>query len=231
MDTGLIPTTRVFGLQVSILGALEASFSIRMPPTLTSLSLHNLRTWDLSPLDSPPFQTALTTLQHLQLSMVYDNAPDLDTALEGWSYCWSTHCTRMVLGPTQHSLTELTLHNDRLVGASVGLSFARLHFPRLCVLSLRGTRIRVIGQRRALHPATRRHPHAARAHRVQAAYGRRQIPILQRRTELETCLLGRHLGQLRSGAHLPRRTARPRARQRSLLYRLGMLVRPPWAPQ
>jgi hypothetical protein len=41
-------------VQESILGALAASFSIRAPPTLTSLSLHNLYPSVTSSLDSPP---------------------------------------------------------------------------------------------------------------------------------------------------------------------------------
>lgn len=43
----------------------------------------------------------------------------------------------MILGPAQHSLTDLTLHCDTLVGDSSGLSLAGLHFPRLTTLSMR----------------------------------------------------------------------------------------------
>ena len=120
-------------LQTSILGALEASFSIRVPPSLTSLSLHNLRTSDLLSLESPSFQTALMTLQRLQLSVLFDPAPDPYAC---WCHFWSTLLPRMILAPTQHALSELTLHCDEHVGASSGLSLAGLHFPHLCALSL-----------------------------------------------------------------------------------------------
>jgi len=125
-------------LQASILGALMASFSVSAPPKLTSLSLHNLRTWELLPLESAPFQTVLTTLRRLQLSVLYDHAPDPFTFSARWFHFWGTFCPRMVLAPTQHALTELTLHSNARVGASSGLSFAGLHFPHLCALSLRG---------------------------------------------------------------------------------------------
>ncbi|KAH9016676.1 hypothetical protein EDB83DRAFT_228695 [Lactarius deliciosus] len=125
-------------LQTSILGALATSFNGRAPE-LTSLSLHNLRTSDLSLLESPSFQTTLTTLLRLQLSVLLGRSPgsDRDLKLERWCNFWGTLCPRMVLTPTQHSLTELTLHSDTYVGALCGLSFAGLHFPRLCALSLR----------------------------------------------------------------------------------------------
>ncbi|KAH9022086.1 hypothetical protein EDB83DRAFT_2679220 [Lactarius deliciosus] len=125
-------------LQTSILDALATSFNVRAPK-LTSLSLHNLRTSDLSLLESPSFQTTLMTLLRLQLSVLFDHSPgpDTDLELERWCNFWGTLCPRMVLTPTQHSLTELTLHSDTYVGALCGLSFAGLHFPRLCALSLR----------------------------------------------------------------------------------------------
>ncbi|KAI9453702.1 hypothetical protein BJY52DRAFT_1418162 [Lactarius psammicola] len=123
-------------LQASILGALSASFSVCAPPNLRSLSLHNLRTWDLSPLESPPFQTVLTNLWHLQLSVLPDSDPDPETTFARWCHFWGTLTPRMILAPTQHALTELTLHSDIHVGASSGLSLAGLHFPHLCALSL-----------------------------------------------------------------------------------------------
>ncbi|KAI9453703.1 hypothetical protein BJY52DRAFT_804074 [Lactarius psammicola] len=123
-------------LQASILGALSASFSVRTPPNLRSLSLHNIRTWDLSPLETPPFQTVLTTLRHLQLSVLPDSDPDPETFFARWCHFWGTFFPRMILAPTQHSLTELTLYSDIDVGASSGLSLAGLHFPHLCALSL-----------------------------------------------------------------------------------------------
>ena len=123
-------------LQTSILGALEASFGICAPPRLMSLSLHNLRFWDLSPLECPSFQTVLTNLRHLQLSVAFDSALDPHAFSARWCHFWSTLLPRIILAPTQHTLAELTLHSDEYVGASSGLSLAGLHFPHLCALSL-----------------------------------------------------------------------------------------------
>ncbi|KAH9173969.1 hypothetical protein EDB89DRAFT_646074 [Lactarius sanguifluus] len=119
--------------QSSILSALVSSFSV-CAPNLKSLSLHNLRTPDLSPLESPSFQTVLTTLRRFQLSPLYDTLHPLIVD-DSWSHFWSTLRPRM-LTPMQHCLTELTLHSNVQVGALVGLSFDGLHFPRLCALSL-----------------------------------------------------------------------------------------------
>lgn len=124
-------------LQESILGALAASFSVRAPSKLTSLSLHNLYPSALSSLDSPPFQTVLTTLRQLRLFMILDRALGLNTALDHWCHFWGTLCTRIFLAPTQQSLTELTLHSDVYVGALSELSLHALHFPHLYALSLR----------------------------------------------------------------------------------------------
>ncbi|KAH9173973.1 hypothetical protein EDB89DRAFT_646711 [Lactarius sanguifluus] len=121
-------------LQSSILGALSSSFSVRAP-NLTTLSLHNLRISDLSPLESPPFQTVLTTLRHFQLSPL-SGPPDPFAVDDRWSHSWGTLRSRM-LTPMQHSLTELTLSSDADIGALSGVSFAALRFPRLCVLSLK----------------------------------------------------------------------------------------------
>src|ERR1700761_5024341 len=63
-------------LQASILGALATSFKVRIPPKLASFSLHNLRTADLPPLESPPFQNFLTNLRRFQLSVLFDSYPD-----------------------------------------------------------------------------------------------------------------------------------------------------------
>ncbi|KAH9173974.1 hypothetical protein EDB89DRAFT_646754 [Lactarius sanguifluus] len=123
-------------LQSSVLGALASSFSIRAPK-LMSLSLHNLRIRDLSPLESPPFQTVLTTLRHFQLSVLFDSVPGSDTYFGRWCNFWGTLCPRMILAPMQHSLTELTLHSDVYVGAFSRLSFAGLYFSHLGALSLR----------------------------------------------------------------------------------------------
>ncbi|KAH8997864.1 hypothetical protein EDB86DRAFT_2828712 [Lactarius hatsudake] len=120
-------------LQSSILSALVSSFSV-CTPNLTSLFLHNLRTSDLSSLESPSFQTILTTLRRFQLSPLFD-PPNSVTVDDSWSYFWGNICPRM-LTPMQYSLTELTLHSNVHVGALAGLSFDGLHFPRLCAVSL-----------------------------------------------------------------------------------------------
>ena len=124
-------------LQESILGALVTSFSIRASPTLISLSLHNLYPSALSSLDSPPFQTVLKTLRHLQLFMTLNGTWRTNQSIDHWCNFWGTLCPRIFLGPTQHTLTELTLHSNTYVGASSGLSLHELHFPHLCALSLR----------------------------------------------------------------------------------------------
>ncbi|KAH9016672.1 hypothetical protein EDB83DRAFT_2528792 [Lactarius deliciosus] len=134
-DSGTL-ALQSLALQACILGALAASFGIRVPPKLTSLSLHNLRIWELSPLESPSFQTALTTLRCFQLSLLLDDPPGSEI-YDPWCNLWGTLCSCMVLTPMQHSLTELTLHSNAHVNASSGLSFAALHFPRLCTLSLK----------------------------------------------------------------------------------------------
>ncbi|KAH9019557.1 hypothetical protein EDB85DRAFT_2007873 [Lactarius pseudohatsudake] len=117
--------------QACILTALAASFSFRAPPNLMSLSLYNLRISNLSPLEYLPFQTVLKTMRHLRLSVTVKAT---DTLM--WSHFWGAFCPRTILAQTQPALTELTLHSDSHVGASSGLSFAELHFPHLCVLSL-----------------------------------------------------------------------------------------------
>ena len=129
--------TVLLALQVSILGALSASFKVRIPPNLTSFSLHNLRTSDISPLESPPFQNFLTTLRCLHLFVLFDLSTDQNFLNSHWCKFWSTFCPRMILAPTHYSLTELTLHSDVFLGTFSGLSFTGLHFPHLCALSLR----------------------------------------------------------------------------------------------
>ncbi|KAH9059849.1 hypothetical protein EDB87DRAFT_1619816 [Lactarius vividus] len=117
-------------LQSSVLSALVSSFGV-YAPNLKSLSLHNLRTSHLSPLESPSFQTVLTTLQHFQL---FDPLSP-STVDDSWSHFWGTFRPRMLI-PMQQSLTELTVHSSVHVGAFAGLSFDGLHFPRLWALSL-----------------------------------------------------------------------------------------------
>ncbi|KAH9162721.1 hypothetical protein EDB89DRAFT_2079433 [Lactarius sanguifluus] len=124
-------------LQASILDALATSFSVRAPPNLTYLSLRNLRILNHSPLESPSFQTFLTTLRRLELSVFIDRGLEPETFPASWCHFWTTTFPRMVPAPTHNSLTELTLHGGTPVGASAGLSLAALHFPRLCALSLR----------------------------------------------------------------------------------------------
>jgi hypothetical protein len=126
-------------LQASILGALVDSFSVRAPSKLTSLSLLNLRASDPHPLETFPLQAILPTLRCLQLSAVFDSAPDPHSFHGRWRHFWSTlsRPLRMIPVQTQVDLTELTLHSDACVGTSDGLSLRELHFPRLSVLSLR----------------------------------------------------------------------------------------------
>jgi hypothetical protein len=123
-------------LQASILDSLAESFSTRAAPKLTSLYLRNLRTWDLTPLESTPFQTVLKNLRRLRLSVLYDRAHDPLASLDRWLHFWGTLFHSSVITPTQHYLTELALESSIAVGASSGLSFAGLHFPNLCALSL-----------------------------------------------------------------------------------------------
>jgi hypothetical protein len=122
-------------LQASVLGALAASFRVHVPPKLTSFSLYNLRVWNLSPIDSRRFKAFLTTLRRLQLSVLFDSIPDPETFTSRWCHFWRTLLPR-ILTPTQHTLTELTLHSDEHIGASSGLSLAALHFPHLRTLSM-----------------------------------------------------------------------------------------------
>jgi hypothetical protein len=59
------------------------------------------------------------------------------TLYSSWCNIWDTFCSRVILAPAQHSLTELTLHSGAFLGTSSRLSLAELHFPHLCALSLR----------------------------------------------------------------------------------------------
>ncbi|KAH9022095.1 hypothetical protein EDB83DRAFT_2679228 [Lactarius deliciosus] len=124
-------------VQAFILRVLATSFGVR-PPKLTSLSLDNLRIWELSPLKSLSFQTVLTTLRRLLLSVLSDRSMGAFWFNACWVHFWGTLCPHMILAPTQQTLTELTLHSDAPVGASSGLSLAGLYFPLLCALSVRG---------------------------------------------------------------------------------------------
>jgi len=123
-------------LQASILDALANSFSIRAPPKLISLSLHNLRASGSTPLDLPPFQTVMKTLRRIQLFVLFDFNPHQVTAFNRWLHFWGTVFPRVVFSPMRRSLTELILRNNRFLGASSGLSLSGLHFPQLCALSL-----------------------------------------------------------------------------------------------
>ncbi|KAH9019546.1 hypothetical protein EDB85DRAFT_2196544 [Lactarius pseudohatsudake] len=117
-------------VQASILHVLATSFGVRAPK-LTSLSLDNLRIWEFP----PP-----------RISFIPDRPDDPapPRAVRAswfnicWVHFWGTLCPHMILAPTQQTLTELTLHSDAPVGASSGLSLSALHFPLLCVFSVRG---------------------------------------------------------------------------------------------
>ncbi|KAH9173965.1 hypothetical protein EDB89DRAFT_2241953 [Lactarius sanguifluus] len=124
-------------VQAFILRVLDTSFDVRAPK-LTSLSLDNLRVWELSPLKSLSFQTVQTTLRRLLLSVLSDRSMGASWFNVCWVHFWGTLCPHMILAPTQQTLTELTLHSDAPVGASSGLSLAGLYFPLLCALSVRG---------------------------------------------------------------------------------------------
>ena len=137
VSTGLDSGCKGPALQASILGALSESFSIHAPSKLKTLSLQNLRPSDLTPLETPPCQTVLRNLRHLRLSVLYDRTVDITARSDRWAHFWGTLCHRLVLAPTQHALTELSLESNIFVGASSRLSFADLHFPYLCALSLR----------------------------------------------------------------------------------------------
>lgn len=105
-------------LQSSTLGILHASFSVRGPSKLKSLSLLNIRASNPSPLEILQLQNIFPSLQCLQLSAVSDKAPNSDTFRNRWRYFWRTLRSCMVPIQTQIILTELTLHSDRLLVAS-----------------------------------------------------------------------------------------------------------------
>ena len=119
-------------LQTSFLAALTASFSVRAPSELTTLSLHCLVVSGF-PSESAPFLTLLMpALRHLYLSVLND-IPLNDVR---WCNFWGTFIPRIILAPVQHSLTDLMLDSDITIGSSSGLSFAGLYFPRLSALTL-----------------------------------------------------------------------------------------------
>ena len=133
-DLGQRPAT----VQESIFRALAASFDVRAPSELTSLSLHNLRTLDPPALEIIPYHTILPTLRRLHLSVLADRDPDTSKHPAHWRYFWRTLFSPIPAVPihTQFALTELTLHSREYVGAPSGLSIRELHFPRLSMLSL-----------------------------------------------------------------------------------------------
>ncbi|KAH8997841.1 hypothetical protein EDB86DRAFT_3243004 [Lactarius hatsudake] len=190
----------------SILDAVAASFSVRAPSNLTSLFLRNLRFSDHVPLESPSFQTFLTTLRRLALSVYIDRGLPPEMFPAGWLYLWITMFPRMVPAPTHNSLTEFTLRGGALVGASAGLSLATLHFPRLCALSLEGL---VFEPSVAVEPFILRHAATlSRLTLVECALLAGTDAHLSLSGSEESsprpCLLGTHLGPLRGGAHRPR---------------------------
>ncbi|KAH9173967.1 hypothetical protein EDB89DRAFT_645473 [Lactarius sanguifluus] len=153
--------------QACILTALAASFSFRAPPNLTSLSLYNLRISNLSPLEYPPFQTVLKTLRHLRLSVTVKAT---DTLM--WSHFWGAFCPHTILAPNAarphgaHPAQRLACWCLVRAVPSQGCTFLQ----PLRALSGQA-RLRAVRRRRTFHLAARRHPRAARAHRVQAARG------------------------------------------------------------
>lgn len=121
-------------LQMSTLFALNTSFTFRVAPKLTSLSLHNLRIWRLFLLESY-FRSFFTTLRRLQLSVLADVAPVPSCFPFQWYKFWAA-LPRKILVPAQHTLTELTLHSESYIDDSSEMSFGGLHFPHLFALSL-----------------------------------------------------------------------------------------------
>ncbi|KAH9056242.1 hypothetical protein EDB87DRAFT_1263827 [Lactarius vividus] len=127
-------------VQASIPSALAAGFNVHAPLKLTSLSLGSMCVWKPSPLESPSFQTVLKGPYGASYCPCSSTAPEPQMharLMTHWCHFWGTLYPRTILAPTQHTLTELTMHGDIPVGASSGLSLAGLHFP-LCALSLRG---------------------------------------------------------------------------------------------
>ena len=197
-------TGGILARHASILDALSDSFSIRAPSKLTSLSLKNLRTCDLTSLESSSSQAVLKNLRRLQLYMNHDRAEGIITSSDESDPClpfWGTFFHRVVLNPTQHSLTELYTGmqptRQRLVGAV--LRRVALSIP-LCALSAQ-YRLRAVSRRRVFHPSTCCNPRASRARHVHVT------PQLQHGIERQADLLGTHMGQLRGGAHCTRRPA------------------------
>ena len=130
---------------------------------------------------------------------------DSVTSSDRWLHFWGTLFHRLVLTPTQHTLTELTLGCDEALSASSRPSFAALHFPYLCALSLRNI---------MFDPS------------VESFILRHASALVH--LELTTCMLlldigavgrqalGTRLGQLRSGSHCPScPTCRRELRQQS----------------
>ena len=126
-------------LQSSILSALVASFNVRAPSKLTSLSLHILRASDPHPIETLSMQTILATLQRLKLSAAFASYPDPSTVFNRWHGFWGTLWLQIIPVQSQLILTELTLHSDVPVGTDSGLSLSELHLSCLSMLSLRNT--------------------------------------------------------------------------------------------
>ena len=104
-------TGGILARHASILDALADSFSIRAPSKLTSLSLKNLRTCDLTSLESSSFQAVLKNLRRLQLYMNHDRAEGIITSSDESDPClpfWGTLFRRW--SSTQHSTHSRSLH-------------------------------------------------------------------------------------------------------------------------
>ena len=67
--------------------------------------------------------------------MILDPSLGRNAALDHWMNFWGL-CPHIVLSPTQHCLTELTLHSGLYVGSSSGFFLHALRFPHLRAISL-----------------------------------------------------------------------------------------------
>jgi hypothetical protein len=123
-------------LQAPILAALAASFSVRAPSELTSLSLENLLVSNFTPLDSSDSSPLLTLLMPALRRFHLSVCNNIVTDDVRWRNFWSTFFSRIIPAPVQHSLTDLEMRSNIAIGSSSGLSFAGLYFPHLSALSL-----------------------------------------------------------------------------------------------
>src|SRR6267378_3786501 len=85
LDLRSLKNARCLAFQTDVLNALAFSFRVHVQPNLVSLSLHNLRLSELEVLEYPAFQTVLTSLQCLQVSVITKCLPQSQIAKHLWS--------------------------------------------------------------------------------------------------------------------------------------------------